>query len=241
MLLFLAILLAAPAGHRADAERAEALGRLQEAAREYEAAWEEEQAPELLYRLGLSRRKLKEYGKAREAFRAYLRAAPEGGLRAEVERQLAKLEVLIEAQAEEYRDEPKFSAPAVEIEASPRPATTVQLSDLPQWAAPAPAVERAALLSPMPLPPLATPALPRGTSRAARWLLAGGGAALVAGGVLWWDGARVARDLDARFARGDLTAADGARYGRADRESIAGRVLVVAGTALIAGAAALWR
>lgn len=241
MLLFLAILLAAPAGHRADAEHAEALGRLQEAAREYEAAWEEEQAPELLYRLGLSRRKLKEYGKAREAFRAYLRAAPDGGLRAEVERQLAKLEVLIEAQTEEYRDEAKFAIPAVELRPSPLPATTVRVSDLPQWAAPSPAVERAALLSPVPLPALEAAALPRRTSRAARWLLAGGGAALIAGGVLWWDGARVARDLDARYARGDLTAADGPRYGRADRESIAGRVLVVAGTALIAGAAALWR
>lgn len=241
MLLFLALLLAAPAGHRADAEQAEALGRLQEAAREYEAAWEEEQAPELLYRLGLSRRKLKEYGKAREAFRAYLRAAPDGGLRAEVERQLAKLEVLIEAQTEDYRDEPKLAVPAAELRTtSPQPPTTVQVSNLPGWPVPAPAVERAPFLSPAPLPALAAPALSRRASRAAPWLLAGGAAALVAGGAFWWDGARVARDLDARFSRGDLTGADGPRYGRAERESVAGRVLVVAGAALIAGAAAPW-
>ena len=76
MLLVIGLLLAAgPAGHRARAERAEALGRMQDAAREFEAAWEEEQAPDLLYHLGLARRKLKQYGKARAAFRAYLRAA----------------------------------------------------------------------------------------------------------------------------------------------------------------------
>ena len=106
--LLLAILLAAgSSGHRARAERAEALGRMTDAAREYEAAWDEEQAPELLYRLGVVRRKLKEYGKAREALRAYLRVAPEGGLREEVERQLAKIEVLIEAEREDYTDPPR--------------------------------------------------------------------------------------------------------------------------------------
>ena len=51
----LCILLAASAGHRAKAERFEALGRMAEAAREYESAWDEEQSPELLYRLGIVR------------------------------------------------------------------------------------------------------------------------------------------------------------------------------------------
>src|SRR5437588_1648305 len=106
--VLIAILLAASPSpsHRAKAERAETLGHMTEAAREYEAAWQEEQAPELLYRLGIVRRKLKQYGKAREAFRAYLRDAPEGGLREEVERQLKKLEVLIEAQSEDFTDQP---------------------------------------------------------------------------------------------------------------------------------------
>ena len=76
-----------------------------EAAREYEAAYEDDHAPELLFRLGVVRRKLKQYAKAREAFRAYLRAAPEGGLRQDVERQLVKLDVLIEAQTEDYSEE----------------------------------------------------------------------------------------------------------------------------------------
>ena len=57
MALLIALLLAAPASaHRAKAGHAEALGHMQEAAREYEAAWDEEQAPELLYRLGIVRR-----------------------------------------------------------------------------------------------------------------------------------------------------------------------------------------
>ena len=47
------MLLAAPAGHRARAVEAEALGHMQTAAREYEAAWQEERAPDLLYRLGI--------------------------------------------------------------------------------------------------------------------------------------------------------------------------------------------
>ena len=232
------MLLAAPASYRAAAEHAETLGHLDEAAAEYEAAWDEEQAPELLYRLGLTRRKLKEYGKAREAFRGYLRAAPDGPLRGEVERQLAKLEVLIEAQADEYREPGGVAAAPTEPQRGP--VTSVQLIALPAADVRGPAVERASLLVVSPIPALRTGPLPTWRSRAIPWLLAGGGAALLAGAGLWWDGARVSSDLDARFARGDLTAADQSRYGRADRESIAGRVLVAAGVGLLAGAAALW-
>jgi len=51
----------------------------------------------------------------------------------------------------------------------------------------------------------------------------------------------VSRDLDARFAAGDLAAADRPLFGRAQGESIAGRALVVAGAGLLAAAAvALW-
>ena len=207
---------------------------MQDAAREYEAAWEEEQAPDLLYQLGLARRKLKQYGKARSAFRAYLRAAPEGGLRAEVERQLAKLDVLIEAQAEDYADDAAAPPPAPAV---PPPVFT------PLTAAPVmPRIERA----PEPVPPAALAMQPLrvggapARSRAAPWVAAGAAAALVAGGVLWWDGARVARDLDARFAAGDLAAADRPLFGRARGESIAGRVLVATGAVLAAGAVVLW-
>jgi outer membrane biosynthesis protein TonB len=268
----MALLLAAPAGHRARAERAEALGRMAEAAREYEAAWEEEQAPELLYRLGLARRKLKEYGKAREAFRAYLRAAPQGGLRGEVERQLAKLEILIEAQREDYSDaaperkrsppkstpsppEPVVAQPAPIVAApapappppapapalAPAPAPAPALAPVP---APAPAptpAPPAALAAPAPELTLSSPVAPPARSRAPLWLAGGAAAAFASGAVLWWDGARISRDLDARFAAGDLAAADRPLFGRARGESIAGRALVVAGAGLLAAAAvALW-
>jgi tetratricopeptide (TPR) repeat protein len=257
----MALLLAAPAAHRARAERAEALGRMAEAAREYEAAWEEEQAPELLYRLGLARRKLKEYGKAREAFRAYLRAAPQGGLRDEVERQLAKLEILIEAQREDYSDAaparkrspPKSTPPPSEpVVAQPAPIVAAPAPALAPAPAPAPAAAPALAPALTPAPPaavaapapeltLSSPVAPPARSRAPLWLASGAAAAFAGGAVLWWDGARVSRDLDARFAAGDLAAADRPLFGRARGESIAGRALVVAGAGLLAAAAvALW-
>ena len=71
------------------------------------------------------------------------------------------------------------------------------------------------------------------------WLAAA--VALAAGGgLLCWDGARVASDLDSRFATGDLTAADSSRYDRAHREALGGRVLLVlAVAAAVAGAVAV--
>jgi hypothetical protein len=71
-------------------------------------------------------------------------------------------------------------------------------------------------------------------------LALGGGAlaAGVAGALLLRDGARVAADLDARFATGDLTAADQPRYGRAHREGAIGVALVC--LAVAAAGAAVW-
>jgi hypothetical protein len=247
----LCVLLAAGAGHRARAEHFEALGRMAEAAREYEAAWEEEQAPELLYRLGIVRRKLKEYGKAREALRAYLRAAPEGGLREEVERQLAKIEVLIEAERESYADPPRrkrapqppATAPPQAV-AAPEPAAQpvpiviavppVQEPSLSPSTTTSTSVPPAALSRAVVEPPVA----PR--SRAVPWLFGASAVTAAAGAVLWWDGARVSREIDARFAAGDLSAADRPLFGRARGESIAGRALVIVGVGLLAAAVAEW-
>ena len=283
MLLLICLLLAAPAppSHRAKAERAEALGHMQEAAREYEAAFDEEQAPDLLYRLGVTRRKLKQYARAREAFRAYLRVAPDGGLREEVERQLAKLDVLIEAQAEDFSGEekprkapppisaPQAAAPPAPISAPPAisaptvPAAPPAATSAPSAAISAPpeaAVAPPAAISAPPeavvappaaisapvVPPAAISAPPEAVvvppprSRAAPWLAAGAVVAAGAGAYLWWDGSRVARDLDTRYAAGDLTAGDRPLFGRARGESIAGRALVAAGAGLLAGAVALW-
>jgi len=58
---------------------------------------------------------------------------------------------------------------------------------------------------------------------------------------LWWDGARLSRSIDARFAAGDLTSADRQLYSRAHTASIAGRVMVAAAAGLLAGAVVvLW-
>ena len=270
--LLLALLLAAPASHRAAAARAEALGHMHEAAQEYEAAFGDEHAPDLLYRLGVVQRKLKRYALAREAFRAYLREAPDGGLRDEVVRQLAKLEVLIEAESENYADPaprparrrragppavqpspPAASPPAAQpspspaasppsAQPSPPPAASphpAQPSPPPAASPPAaqpspPAAPRAALSS----EPVTAPAPLR--TRAAPWLLGGAAAATAAGAYFWYDSSRLSRDLDARFAAGNLSAADRPSYTRAHSEVVASRVLFVAAAALAAGAVALW-
>ena len=257
VLFLIGLLLAAPppGAHRARAERAEALGHMQEATREYEAAYDEEQAPDLLYRLGVTRRKLKQYAKAREAFRAYLRVAPDGGLREEVERQLAKLEVLIEAQAEDFSEGEKPRKPPAPVAAAPVPPPAPVISAQPAPAIPAPpppvisapaepaisappeavVVPRAALAA-APDTVVAAPA----RSRVAP-LLAGGAAVIAgAGAYFWWDGARISDALDSRYARGDLVAGDRPLYGRAHAASVTGRVLVAAGVALGAAAVVLW-
>ena len=233
------------------------MGRWAEAAREYAAAYEEHHSVELLYRLGLARRRLREYSAARDAFRAYLRAAPAGTLKDEAERQLAQLDVLLE---EEKRHPPsgtprpkQRSAKKAAPPGPPAPPFSPRTTTVPKVAGADPPAALAAPAGPprfsfskvaplLPVPLAAAgvaPAAPPSASRTAvPWLVAGAAVGLVGGGILWWDGSRVSRDLDARFASGELSAADGPRYGRARGESVAGRVLV--GAALCAGAAAVW-
>lgn len=74
----------------------------------------------------------------------------------------------------------------------------------------------------------------------APWLLAGAAVVGGAGAYFWWDGSRLSRDLDARFAAGDLFPTDRSSYSRAHNESLAGRLLAVAAVGLLAGAVALW-
>lgn len=234
----LAILIAASSAHRAKAERAEAFGRMAEAAREYEAAYEDDRAPELLFRLGVVRRKLKQYAKAREAFRAYLRVAPEGGLRQDVERQMVKLDVLLEARTEEFGDE----SPAKESRAI-LPTIILNLPGLP--AAAPPPLPVVTLSLPAPALPAVQAIVHREPPRslgqkAAPYLAAGAAATLTAGGYLWWDGNRLSHALDARYTSGALAAADQPLYGRAHSASLAGRALVAGGVLLTAAAVVLW-
>ena len=283
------VLAAAQPGHRARAERADTLGHNSEAAAEYQAAFEEERAPELLYRLGLARRRLKEWAKAKAAFRGYLRAAPDGALRDEVERQLAQLAIVMEAEQEPGPEpakrparekkgarEPKTSAPpdpkaetAPDAALSPHaPAANPSPTAAPEAARAQPPQAPAAppTAAPPPPPASATPTSPALAAPEAAlpivaeainlktasqapvqqhsallpWAI-GGAAALAAGGAaLWWSGARISRDLDSRFASGDLTSADKPRYGRARAESIGGRALVGASACLAAAGLVFW-
>ncbi len=261
-----------PQSHRAAAEAAERVGRFRAAARDYAAAFDEERAPELLYRLGICRRRLKQYRPARNAFRSYLRLAPAGALKDDAERQLAQLDVLLD---EERRSPDEGSplpkpkrpkrAPPPLVQAQPAAPAPEQPKPEPQVAppvateappatlAPAPpsppavAVEQKPLTLALAAPPPATidaalVAPPVRARSPAPYVAASGAVvAAAAGAAFWWDGARVARDLDARFAAGSLTPADASRYGRAHAESVAGRVLV--GAAILAAGAAvlLWQ
>jgi tetratricopeptide (TPR) repeat protein len=260
VIFLLALLLAAGPVHRARAERAEALGHMREAAREYEAAFSETREPELLYRLGIVRRKLKQYALAREAFRAYLRAAPEGGLREEVQRQLVKIDVLLEAQSENFPEE----APAAKRPGEQRSPASAQPAPAP---APPPASTAPLVVAPPPLeppavvtmappvvvPPAASPAALPGEQRspavskevnavhhAGPWMAGGAAIAAATGAYFWWDGARLSNALDTRFAQGGLQPRDQPLYGKSNSASIAGRVLVAAGAALAVGAVVLW-
>ena len=102
---------------------------------------------------------------------------------------------------------------------------------------PEPAPERTAVpvaaVAPVPVAPVVH-------ARVAPWLAAGAAVTAAAGAYLWWDGARLSRDLDARYASGDLTTSDRPSYSRAHTESLAGRLLVAAAVGLIAGAVVLW-
>jgi len=280
---------AAAAGHRDRAQIAESTGHTAQAAKEYEQAYAEEGDPDLLYRLGVVRRKLKQYELAQEAFRGYLRNAPEGPFRDEVMRQLAEIGVLLEERhrqvPDELRKKPRPQRRNVPVKGlTPPPATpsapsqsatagsTVPASPdeasppvlAPDVAAPVersagPAAEAAAaepVTMPVPggaLPASVIPAPSAATrtstatqhvmsprSRAAPWVAAGAAALAVGGAALWWDGDRTASDLDARFASGNLSAADNSTYGRARRESIAGRAMVAGAVVLGAVAVALW-
>jgi len=295
------------AGHRQRAQAAESTGHAAQAAREYEEAYQEEGAPELLYRLGLVRRRLKQYELSKEAFRGYLRAAPEGELREEVTRQLAELNVLIEEQHRKVPDEehatvrrrkaagtarrvagagagatasstatatatptptPTATPTATSTSTSTSTPTSTSTSTTTATTTATPTATATTTATTIATPTTTatttvTPALPtaapaaavggkvhgtqEGThaprsrrARAAPWIAAGAGALAVGGAALWWDGQRISDDLHARFAAGELDAADGPRYARARRESIAGRALVAGAAALGAIAVALW-
>jgi Tetratricopeptide repeat len=125
--------------------------------------------------------------------------------------------------------------------AAPTAAPSQPTAPPPQAITPDPApspAPAAVTTTPASAPPAPAPGLK--VRPAIPWLVAAG-ALTIGGGALVWDGSRIASDLDARFAGGDLTAADAPRYDRSRREAIAGRILL--GAALVAvglAVAAAW-
>lgn len=132
------------------------------------------------------------------------------------------------------------SAPAADAGVAAVPAVQPMASSAPgarSLAGLAPAPGAPAALPPAPATALSAAPVTT-TSRAVAPLAAGALVAGLAGAVLLWDGARVSADLDARFASGDLTAADQSRYTRAHREGAFGVALV--SLAVLTVGAAVW-
>lgn len=108
------------------------------------------------------------------------------------------------------------------------------------------------LLAPPPRPPpAAAPAAAAGTGsarppaddwrrEAGQWSTAGGVVLLCGGGVAAWLGARLTRDLEARYQDGLLRPEDAADYRRAERYGVAATTLLVAGGALTVTGLTLW-
>jgi hypothetical protein len=132
--------------------------------------------------------------------------------------------------------------PAFSTSPIPSAATPEASADPPPTAAPSAALPASVI--PAPVGATGTVGAAQHTisprSKAAPWVAASAAALAIGGAALWWDGDRTASDLDARFASGDLSAADNGSYGRARRESIAGRAMVAGAVVLGAVAVALW-
>jgi tetratricopeptide (TPR) repeat protein len=75
------------------------LGRFLDAAHEYEAAYEANPEPNLLFNIGQSYRFVPDYPKAILAFKAYLRNAPNAPNRAEVETRILEMQQQMKPQA----------------------------------------------------------------------------------------------------------------------------------------------
>jgi tetratricopeptide (TPR) repeat protein len=144
-----------------------------EAAREYEAAYEAKDDPGLLFNVGQAYRLGGEYQKAIGAYKAFLRRNPQYKRTAELEARISELQQLVIQQKRTSEAPPNdVETPAKDETAqAPQPATTTN----PQQAVTVnPAAPRDEI----------DPRAGRGKRLAGIGLMAGGGAALIAGGTL---------------------------------------------------------
>jgi len=203
---------ASPAGELLERGlRSYAVGRYDEAIAAFQRGYELEARPDLLYALGQAQRMKGDCRAAVASYRAYLRTSPP-------ERSAAPARQNLERCERELASAPPPTPPPAP---EPQPAVVPAPSPPPVVVAPAPARRRVR------------------DDRAAAVLAGVGGAAVVAGAVLWGVGEAGARSL-ADATTYDQYAAHGADADAFGRERIAGIVTLGVGGALVVVAVARW-
>jgi tetratricopeptide (TPR) repeat protein len=201
------------------------LQRYLEAAKEYEAAYELKDDPALLFNIGQAYRLANEPQKAIGAYKSYLRndASVGGKRRAEIEARIGDLQKLANEQ-QKTQDAPPQGTEA----GAPPPLSAPAAATPPPTVTPAPIV---AVPTPQDSP----------SARRKRWLgiglMAGGGAALVAGGTL----TGLAYGLQSTYSHPSATTAfDPSAASRMQSEQIAGGVMLGLGAAAAVGGAVVY-
>jgi len=97
--------------HYAKGKRLYDLGRFGDAAKEYEAAYQAKDDPALLFNLGQAHRLAHEYPQALLAYKAYLRNVPDAPNRAEVEDRIRELQAATDTETSTARVSPPTALP----------------------------------------------------------------------------------------------------------------------------------
>lgn len=114
--------------HWASGEKAYNLGEYDKAAEHWKKAYETCADPELLFNLAQAHRKLKQHARARDLFKSWLRESPNAdpAERADVERKIADLEKLIEAEKASAESPPTGTNAPPPGPVEPAPATPTE-------------------------------------------------------------------------------------------------------------------
>jgi tetratricopeptide (TPR) repeat protein len=206
------------------------LGRFEEAAKEYEAAYEAKDDPVLLYNIAQAHRLAKHTDRALFFYKTYLRKVPNARNRAEVQVRITELEALLEQENRSQRPPNVPLPPRGETGGAVEPAPS-SVNGEPSAATPAPGASS--------VPPSAMPATTSDAGRAKRLAglaIAGGGVALVVVGVVMGVLARSNADSINSAARAGGTF-DPGRESTGHAEDAAGIALYsVGGAAVVTGA-----
>jgi tetratricopeptide (TPR) repeat protein len=151
LLFVAALLLCAPTVYAADADALREakdhydrgmahyeLGEFTAAVEEFKAAYARSQAPGLLFNLAQANRLAKDYEQALHFYRTYLRVRPEAANREDVERRIAELEPIVQAQRRAELDKQLAAAQRARAEREAPPPAVVARSAPPPVARPLP-------------------------------------------------------------------------------------------------------